>query len=143
MQPKYNEDFYGWAMTNASLLKQGKVKEADMEHIIEELEEMGSNKENELFSRLALLISHLLKWHFQPNFRSHSWTNTIKEQRFRIKRVLKKNPGLKGELDETFQDAYTAAIFRATDETGLDEKTFPAQCPYTFEQIMDEEFYPE
>jgi hypothetical protein len=143
MQPKYNEDFYGWAITNASLLKQGKIKEADMEHIIEELEEMGSNKENELFSRLALLMSHLLKWHFQPNFRSHSWTNTIKEQRFRIKRVLKKNPGLKGELDETFQDAYTAAIFRATDETGLDEKTFPAQCPYTFEQIMDEEFYPE
>jgi hypothetical protein len=143
MQPKYTEDFYGWAMTNASLLKQGKVKEADMEHIIEELEEMGSNKENELFSRLALLMSHLLKWHFQPNFRSHSWTNTIKEQRFRIKRVLKKNPGLKGELDETFQDAYTAAIFRATDETGLDEKTFPTECPYTFEQIMDEEFYPE
>jgi hypothetical protein len=142
MHPKYEEDFYGWAMANASLLKQGKLEEVDMEHIIEELEEMGNNKENELFSRLALLFSHLLKWQHQPNFRSRSWTNTIKEQRFRIKRVLKKNPGLKSDLDETVKDAYRASIFRAMDETGLDEKIFPSECPYAFDQVMDDEFYP-
>lgn len=143
MQPKYEEDFYGWARTNVHLLKQKKYEEVDMEHIIEELEEMGNNKENELFSRLALLISHLLKWQFQPNLRGHSWIYTAREQRFRIKRLLKKNPGLKGELDETFKDAYTDAILRATEETGLDEKTFPTECPYTFEQVIDEDFYPE
>lgn len=143
MHPKYEEDFYGWAMKNVSLLKQGKLKEADMEHIIEELEEMGNSKENELFSRLAVLLTHLLKGQYQPNFRSHSWINTLKEQRFRVKRVLKKNPGLKGDLEETFKDAYIAATFRATDETGLDEKTFPSICPYTFEKCLNDEFFPE
>jgi hypothetical protein len=30
MHPKHDEDFYGWAMANASLLKQGKYQEVDM-----------------------------------------------------------------------------------------------------------------
>ena len=130
-------------MANVSLLKQGKLKEADMEHIIEELEEMGNSKENELFSRLAVLLTHLLKWQFQSKRISRSWKDTLEVQRFRIKRLLRKNPGLKHELNETFQDAYKAGVLQATKEKRLKKDTFPIESPYTFEQCLDDEFFPE
>ncbi len=143
MQPRYEDDFYGWAMANASLLKQGKLKEADMEHIIEELEEMGSSNESQLISRLSLVLCHLLKWQFQPNMRGHSWTYTLEEQRKRTKIHLKKNPSLKSKINECLIDAYDVALSKAAGETGLDKKTFPAKCPYTFEEIINDEFYPD
>ena len=142
MHPKHDEDFYGWAMATASLLKQQNFDEVDMEHIIEEIEEMGNSNESQLISRLALVLCHLLKWQFQPNMRGHSWVYTLEEQRKRTKIHLKKNPSLKSKLNECLADAYDVALSKAAGETGLDKKTFPAECPYTFDQIMDETFYP-
>lgn len=75
--------------------------------------------------------------------RGHGWIYTIREQRKQAKIHLKDNPSLKGRLNEVLIDAYDVAISRAAKETGLDEKTFPPQCPYTFEQIMNDGFYPE
>lgn len=142
MKPKYEEDFYGWAKANALLLKQGRIKEADMEHIIEELEGMGNSNESELINRLSLVLCHLLKWQFQPNMRGHSWTYIIREQRKRTTIHLKKNPSLKTKIDESLIDAYDVALSKAAGETGLEEKAFPSECPYTFDQIIDDNFLP-
>ena len=57
-------------------------------------------------------------------------------------RVLRKNPGLKGELPEVFTDAYGDAVLIASRETGLPADTFPAECPWTFEQATDDGFWP-
>ena len=119
------------------------MNEVDFDGIVEELEEMGISNKHALISRLTLVISHLLKWQFQPNMRGHSWTYTIRAQRKKASYVLDDNPSLKSKLDEIIAKAYKVAIDEATDQTGLDEKTFPAQCPYTFDQIMNDEFYPE
>lgn len=143
MYPKHDEDFYGWAMANASLLKQGKIGEADMEYIIEELEEMVSSNECQLINRLAILISHLLKWQLQPDFRGRSWSGTIKEQRHRIKRLIKKNPSLNPKIYESVEEGFLDSKDLIEKETPIDLKLLPATCPYTFEQIMDDAFYPE
>ena len=143
MHPKHDEDFYGWAMANASLLKQGKYQEVDMDKIIEELEEMGGSNENQLINRLAQLIFHLLKWEYQPDFRGRSWHGSIKEQRKRTRILIKKNPSLKSKVNDSLIDAYDIAFSLAEKETPIDLKLFPAECPYTFEQIMDEAFFPE
>jgi hypothetical protein len=143
MNPKYESDFYGWAVNTAQLLRDGKMSEVDFDHIAEELEDMVSSNETQLINRLALVLSHLLKWQFQPNLRGHSWIYTIREQRKRSKIHLRKNPGLKSKLDEILRDAYDIAVLEAAKESGLDQKTFPSECPYTFDKIMDDEFYPE
>jgi len=67
MRPKYEEDFYGWTVTNISLLKQGKFNEVDMDHIIEEIESLGRSNRRELISRLGVLIAHLMQWKYQPD----------------------------------------------------------------------------
>jgi hypothetical protein len=143
MYPKHDEDFYGWAMSEASLLRQHKWSELDIEHLAEELESMGASEKRELISRLAQLLMHLLKWHFQPALRAKSWEITLREQRRAAGRLIKENPSFKAKINDCTRDAYEDAIDMAIKETGLDEKAFPTECPYTFEQMMDDGFYPE
>jgi hypothetical protein len=143
MKSKYEEDFYGWTVKTVQLLRGKNMNEVDFDHIAEELEDMVSSNETQMINRLTLILSHLLKWQFQPNMRGHSWIYTIREQRKRNRIHLRKNPSLKSKADEILVDAYDIAISEAARETGLDEKTFPSECPYTFEQIMDDEFYPQ
>lgn len=143
MHPKYEEDFYAWAFTNASLLRQGKFSEVDMENIIEEIESMGRSEKNQLVNRLSVLIAHLLKWQLQPDFRGRSWHGTIKEQRKRAKTLLKENPSLKNKLSEAFSDAYELAGNQIEKETPIDLKLLPAECPYSFEECLDDSFFPE
>lgn len=143
MNPKYEEDFYGWAMTNAALLKKGKFSEADMENIIEEIESMGRSEKSQLTNRLSVLIAHLLKWEFQPDFRGRSWHGTIREQRKQAQILLKENPSLKGKLSEILTNAYDLAISHIEKETPISLKILPTNCPYTLEQCLDSNFYPE
>jgi hypothetical protein len=41
------------------------------------------------------------------------------------------------------EEGYPAARADAIDETELSESLFPAQCPFTAEQVQDSEFWPE
>jgi Domain of unknown function DUF29 len=62
----YDHDFYAWANEQAGLLRAGRLSEADIEHIAEEIESMGRTEKRELISRLTVLLLHLLKWRYQP-----------------------------------------------------------------------------
>lgn len=104
---------------------------------------MGINERRGLISSLALIMTHLLKWQYQPERRGSSWDNTIKREREEVKIRLTDSPGLKGKLSEFFKKAYNTAKLKAEAETSLDKKTFPKECPYSFEEIMSDEFYPE
>src|SRR5260364_339332 len=59
----------------------GKLTAIDVEHIAEEIEDVGRSEKRELANRMAVLLVHLLKWKFQPERRGSSWQRTIKEQR--------------------------------------------------------------
>jgi hypothetical protein len=141
--PKHDEDFYGWAINTAALLKQKKYHEVDMNSIIEELEEMSRSEKRELINRLAQLIFHLLKWQFQPDFRGRSWRASIKEQRQQVEIILEQNHGLKSKLKDCIITAYKLSIPMIEKETPIDMKDFPTECPYTFDQLVNEEFFPE
>ena len=143
MIPKYEEDFYGWSMAMAGLLKERRMTELDYDNLIEEIESMGRSNFDQLINRLAVLIAHLLKWQYQSALKGHSWFYTIREQRSRIKAHLKENPSLKSRLSEAFDKGYEYGVYQAARETGLFLATFPKGCPYTFDQCLDDEFYPD
>ena len=143
MTNRYNTDFYGWTKEQADLLRSGSLGQLDTQNLLEEIESMGNSQRSELESRLEVLFLHLLKWAFLPSHRGRSWQLTIAEQRRKVARRLSKSPSLKRELDEMTTDAYGDAILSAARETGMDENTFPKSCPWSFEQIMDSEFYPD
>jgi len=139
----YETDFYGWTQRQADTLRAKKISDLDFENLIEEIESMGRSEQRELESRLDLLLMHLLKWQYQPNLRSKSWELTIEEQRRRIKRHLRKNPSLKSLVPESYEESYGDALLEAAKETGFSKTAFPTQCPWTFEQVIDDCFWPE
>jgi len=141
--PLYDTDFYAWANEQAALLRAGRLTEADIENIAEEIESMGRSEKRELVNRLAVLLQHLLKWRFQPGFRGNSWRLTIEEQRFQIADHLRDNPSLKSQLDDVTGSAYRQGRVGAFRETGLDPDMFPEACPFAFDQAMDPDFWPD
>ena len=139
----YDRDFYAWANEQAALLRAGKLEEADLEHIAEEIESMGKIEKRELVSRLTVLLLHLLKWRFQPELRSTSWRLSVEEPRLQAASHLADNPSLKALLGTAITDAYRVAVIGARRETGFGASTFPVNCPWSFAQMMDDDFWPE
>ena len=138
----YDRDFYAWANEQAALLRAGNLDAADIEHIAEEIESMGRTEKRELVNRLAVLLLHLLKWEFQPALRGNSWRLSVEEQRYRLADHLDDNPSLKSKLASATADAYRFALIDAEKETGLRRDMFPARCPWSFDQMMRQDFWP-
>jgi hypothetical protein len=139
----HDQDFYAWANEQALLLRAGRLSEADIEHIADEIESMGKTEKRELVNRLTVLLMHLLQWQHQPVLRGTSWRLTLEEQRDALEDHLADNPSLTATMADTIGAAYRKAIMRATLETGLEENVFPVACPWSFQQITDPNFYPE
>lgn len=139
----YDLDFYAWANAQAALLREGKLGQADIENIAEEIESMGRSEKRELLSRLTVLLLHLLKWRFQPKGRGSSWEASIRIQRRQLSRHMADNPSLKVKLPEALGEAYQDAVIAAAEETKLAESTFPTECPWSYDQISDAGFWPD
>jgi hypothetical protein len=139
----YDEDFVAWTEEQARLLRAGEFSQLDIENIAEELESMGRSDKREIESRLEVLLTHLLKWQLQVKMRSPSWSGTIREQRRKIGKLLRASPSLRPLLAQMVPEAYPEARDKASDETGLTETAFPAECPFSPEQILSEDFLPE
>jgi len=142
MNAIYETDFYGWIQQQAALLKGRQFEAVDLANIIEEIESMGRSEYRALESRLTVLLQHLLKWKFQPERRGKNWELSIDEQRIRFDRLLRENPSLKSALNTILTEAYRLAVVKAAKETKLDKKSFPAECPWSWEELVDAEFYP-
>lgn len=149
MSTLYEQDFYSWTQQQAEILRRAGEQHLnapaglDWEHVAEEIEQLGKDKLDEPCSRYAVLITYLLKWRYQAAHRSSSWRGTINEQRYRIARLIRKNPGVRPDRAEEFADAYDESRQRAIDDTGMPAESFPAICPFTLVQVEDQAFWPE
>ncbi|MGL5033184.1 MAG: DUF29 domain-containing protein [Microcystaceae cyanobacterium] len=143
IQTLYEQDFNLWIEQTINYLQDGDLTNLDRENLIEEIQSMGNSDKRETFSRLKVLIMHLLKWKYQPQKRSSSWLNTIDEQREQIELILKNSPSLKPYFQEILSDCYQKAIRAAVNETNLPRQTFPIECPFTQEQILDVDYFPQ
>ncbi len=139
----YDGDIIAWANEQARLLRSGQFSKLDIEHIADEIEDVGKSEKRELRSRMAVLLAHLLKWQYQTGYRGNSWRRTIKEQRRGIVGCLRETPSLKADLGQPDwrEWVWADAISLAVKETGLD--CFPESCPWEFDQIMDPDFWPD
>ncbi len=143
MGTSYEKDVVAWANEQAALLRAGKFSALDIEHIAEEIEDVGKSEQRELASRMALLLAHLLKWQYQPERRGSSWQRTIKEQRRALVEHLDETPSLKRSLidEHWIRKTWADAVAKAVEETDL--AVFPDACPWSMEQAMNPEFLPD
>jgi hypothetical protein len=142
---RYETDVIAWANEQAAFLRSGRFELIDIEHLAEEIEDVGKSEARELASRWALLLSHLIKWKFQPIRRGSSWQRTLKEQRSMIQRRLESTPSLKNTIKnpDWLEGVWIDAKFFAAKETEIAYDVFPESCPWTNEQILSSEFFPD
>jgi hypothetical protein len=138
----YNKDLYLWGQEHIKLLKQGRLNELDIEHLIEEIEDMGKSEQRGISSHLRVLLIHLLKWEFQERFRGGSWLGSIRNSRLSIDDLIKTSPSLKNKPQNDLSEIYKQAREWASDETGLKLETFPEECPYSIEQVLNKSWLP-
>ena len=139
---RYEKDVLAWSREQAELLRAGRWSELDIDHIADEIDDVGKSEQRELANRMAVLLAHLLKWRFQPDRQGSSWRRMIDEQRRAIARRLRKTPSLKASLEDAdwLDDAWGDAVVKAIAETGRDD--FPEHCLWSVPAILDESFYP-
>ena len=138
----YEKDYLAWLEYTASLLRQHRFNEVDIDHLVEEIEDMGRSEKRAVRSQLTRLLMHWLKWQYQTEKRSNSWLFYIKEARKQIERFLRDSPFLKNHLYETFEMCYQDAREDAADETNLPIESFPINCLITLDQALDKTFLP-
>lgn len=141
----YDQDFYAWTQEQAALLREGALHDLDVTNLAEEIESLGKSDRRTLGSHLRNLVLHLLKWRYQPAGRSsgHSWRSSIRNARAEIAVLLEDSPSLRREVSGLLTRWYPLARQDAADETGLPLATFPEACPWTAEQVLDTDFWPE
>lgn len=153
----YETDYFRWSAQQATALRERNAARLDFVNLAEEIESLGRRDRGAVRSQLRRLLLHLLKWRHQSAQRSHGWTGSIGDAREEILELTGESPSLLAMLERplseihpewksdltVIEDAYRRARKGAARETGLPIETFPEVCPFTLNQILDEDFLPE
>jgi hypothetical protein len=135
----YDTDYVAWLEEQVAHLRAGRVAALDVENVADEVESLIRKERRQLANRLEVLTHHLRKWDHQPDQRANRWRATIQEQRTRIRRLLRDSPSLRPEFEPVCKDVYADAVRAGAIETLLSVSVFPAELPYTVEQIFERE----
>lgn len=141
----YEKDVILWSQEQARALRERDFSKLDIEHLADEIEDVGKSEKRELANRMAVLLAHLLRWRWQPERRSASWRRTIDHQRERIALLIRETPSLKVVLGEKDwrQGVWLDAVAQASKETGIDEGAFPDASLWDLTGALSADFWPD
>ena len=138
----YELDDSQWLGETVSLLKNHQFSQLDLEHLIEELEDLGKEKKNAVASLLEQVIRHLLLlqyWTKEAEYDTIHWQEEIYNFRTQLKRKMTTN--LRNYLEEELNSIYQDALGFVKIKTA-NTVIFPSQCPYSLEQLLDRDWLP-
>ena len=140
----YEADFHLWTQRQAELLRQGRFGDLDLEHLIEEIEDLGSSQRHAVESHVQNVLHHLLKLHFSPAVPPrHGWVATVRAQRIQLRRRL--TSSLRNHIAATLAELYADARRLAAHDLKQDSVSadrLPADCPYMLDQIVGPDWLP-
>lgn len=144
--PLYDQDILAWAEQQAAVLRAGKLGALDKEGLLEELEDIGSAQKEALQSLMQKIMEHLLQLEFSSAEDARDgWEEDIDTFRTQATAKLQNTPSLTHYVDDLYRKAWPLAL-RKTDRKMHrygEPATLPRDCPYTREQVLDFDFYPE
>ena len=138
----YEIDDSQWLGETVSLLRNHQFSQLDLEHLIEELEDLGKEKKNAVASFLEQVIRHLLLlqyWTKEAEYNTIHWQEEIYNFRTQLKRKMMAN--LRNYLEEELNSIYQDALGFVKIKT-VNTVIFPSQCPYSLEQLLDRSWLP-
>ena len=138
----YQIDDSLWLEKITILLKQKKFQELDLENLIEELEDLGSEKKHAVESLTEQIIRHFLLlqyWQAELERNKIHWRTEIIGFRNQLHRRLTTN--LRNHIKQQLNSIYEDALKYIKSKTNY-EIDLPSSCPYSLEQILDKDWFP-
>jgi hypothetical protein len=136
----YDTDFVEWTARTAELLRQGRFDEVDLEHVVEEIEDLGRSERLAMRSQLRRMLAHLIKMRIQPERAGASWRGSVASARIEILDRITDSPSLRRHAETSLPRLYREAVELALAETNLaahaKELDIPAKCPYTLDELL-------
>jgi hypothetical protein len=144
----YDDDFYAWTQLQAELLREhplGRDNRLDIEHIAEEIEDLGRSELHACQSLCEHIIEHLLKIEYSGLSEPvDHWRREVVEWRVQFERKQTRSIIAKLDLPDRYRVALKLLRYLERDMPGLMQRV-PAECPYSLEQILgngDEDWFP-
>ena len=137
LQRLYEIDDSQWLEEMIELLKKRQFENLDLENLIEELTDLGSEKKNAVVSLLEQVIRHLLLlayWTIERENNQTHWESEIVSFRTQLRRRLTTN--LRNHLAKELPSIYRDALIYVRTKTSF-KVDFPENCPYSLEQLLD------
>ena len=82
----YDTDLYAWTQVQAEGLQAKDWSALDAGNLAEEIESLGSKQAHAVESHMTVVLTHLLKWTYQPAQRSRTWRISMRVARKQIAR---------------------------------------------------------
>ena len=141
----YEEDFPLWAERQTTLLRARRFDELDLDHLIEEVEDLSRRERETVESHVETIMEHLLKLELSNAARPRrGWLVTVDKQRARLARKL--TATLRNHLESELPALYAGLrrpVARQLERDRVPADPLPAACPYKLDQIVDQDWYPE
>ena len=145
-RPLYERDFHAWTEQQSACLEKRNPEELDWSHVAEEIRDMGISQRKALQSHLTVLMIHLLKLRYsKAGEPRRKWRHECDNARQEIADEMERSPSLKHYREEALAKAWRDGRRRTMfqmEEHGEDPD-LPIDCPFTLEQTMDGDYYPE
>jgi hypothetical protein len=142
----HDTDFDAWVAEQAEALRHGRLGELDLAALAEELEDMSASRRDAVESLLARIIEHLLKLEYSPAVPPRdTWAQSVVVHRDELLARIRKSRTLYNFAREALDDAWRRArklAVRGLSRDGIPPDALPPACPYTFEQVIDEDWWP-
>ena len=114
------------------------MAEVDLEHVAEEIEDLGKRDRWAVSSQMLRLLLQQMKRRTQPERESARWRHSIVNSQERIAHRLKDSPSLVGYLEQELPGIYLRAARGAVFETGVKSVSLPDRCPFTLDRLLGE-----
>ena len=139
MNELYEEDFYAWAKAQADLLRARRLSDLDLEHLIEEIDDLAEARYRSARAHVRRIVERLLQLEHSPaRDQRGSWAETVRTQRSDLHDQL--SASLRPKIEQALARIYDRA--RRNAEAALQERgehaaaaALPETCPYTLDQI--------
>jgi hypothetical protein len=147
----YEEDFYAWTRDQARALRRLAATRPnvalDLDHLIEEVADLGKSERFAVRSQLRRIIEHCLKLAWSPAQAPRpGWHETIIDARTILEDKL--SPTLRRDLRRNLPHIYdqtrrnTEGALRAYGEHSAADR-LPVGCPYRLADLLRHGWYPE
>ena len=148
-RPDYDDDFYAWTQYQAEVLRTLPTADNrfDREHLAEEIEDLGRSYRDAVRTQVRRILLHFLKLAHSPARDPRSdWIDSVDDARAEIEDRL--TATLRRDTGEALPRLYATTrkrVARDLESYGEHEaaQSLPAECPYTIDQILAEDWYPE